>query len=319
MSMKDLLKISHHKHSGKLRPHEHTSYLPLLILLLMTSFPLTVYSVDALSPPPQSESVSLTGSMPGPAPTVAAVITSPTNQQHFSASPVTVTGTCPAKTLVEIYKNDIFGGSGSCSSTGYFSFDVDLLIGQNVLVARVYNSLNEPGPDSAHVLIFYDALPQQSAALAPLNFGGAQMILNTDAVFRGTFPNQQLSVPVTIIGGTPPYAVNMQWGDTSNNVVPRNDSLNFDVGHVYQKAGTYQITLQATDTAGRVAFLTVAAIVNGQPSAVAATTSIGSVNNLLVLWPLYTSATAVVISFWLGERREKHIFATVAVPTQPRS
>jgi hypothetical protein len=304
------LKLSQHHHSGRLRPHEHTSYLPLGILLVVVGFALTVFTAYAASPPPASSSIGLSGSMPGKPPTVAATIKTPTNSQHISTSPVSVTGSCPANALVELFKNDIFAGSTGCSSTGTFSLDIDLLIGQNNLIARVYDDLNQPGPDSNTVTVFYDALPPQAGALMPLNFGGPQLILNTDAVFRGTFPQQELGVPIDIIGGTPPYAVNLQWGDSNNKIVPRPDNTPFRVGHTYTRPGVYQISLQASDAEGRIAFLTVAAIVNGQAAVTAATTGNSSnpvMNQLLILWPLYTSAFAVVVSFWLGERREKQI------------
>jgi hypothetical protein len=312
-------KIAHHIHSGKLRPHEFTSYLPLSLLLLVVGLSLAVCTAHAASPPPQAESVSLTGSMPGKPPKTGATITSPTNQQRFSTSPVTIKGTCPPNTLVEIYKNDIFAGSAACSSTGSFTIDVDLLIGQNVIIARVYDSLNQPGPDSNSVTIYYDALPVQASALASLDFGGPQMILNTDAVFRGSFPEQLTNIPISIIGGTAPYAINVQWGDSTNKVVPRNDNQTFKVGHTYHKSGIYQLTVQGTDVQGRVAFLTVAAIINGQPPVVAtASTPTGSsLNKLLVLWPLYTASVAIVISFWLGERREKRILVRSSYPVTP--
>ena len=310
--MLNWLNLSHHKYSGRLRPHEHTSYLPLGLMLVLVGFALTVYTAAASSPGPESSSIGLTGSMPGKAPTVAAVITSPKDQQHFTTSPVVFSGTCPAQTLVEMFKNDIFAGSTVCSDTGTFSLNIDLLIGKNVVIARVYDVLNQPGPDSASVTVFYDALPAQSDPLTSLDFGGAQLLLSTDAFFRGTFPQQELTIPISILGGTPPYAVNVQWGDSNNNVVPRNDNITFKVGHVYLKAGTYQISIQATDAESRVAFLTVASIVNGQPDITAATTvsSNPAINQLLILWPLYAGTFAVVISFWFGERREKHILKT---------
>jgi hypothetical protein len=311
--MRNWLKISHHQHSGRLRPHEHTSYVPLAILMVVVGLLLAVCSVSALpDPPPQEGSVGLTGTVPKPAPKVAATILSPNRQQHFSTSPVTVSGTCPAGTLVEIYKNDIFAGSSPCDDKGSFSLEIDLLIGQNVLIARVYDVLNQTGPDSNSVTVFYDALPSQAASLSSLNFGGTQLLLNTDAVYRGVFPDQMLNIPINIIGGIPPYAVNVEWGDSSNKVVPRNDNLTFNAGHVFKKPGTYKIGLQASDAQGRVAFLNVAAIVNGQPSAVAATALKGPVNKLLVLWPVYVSAITLVFSFWLGERREKRILQTSA-------
>jgi hypothetical protein len=279
--------------------------------LLLVGFALTTYTATALSPGPEAGSIGLTGTVAGKPPTVAATIKTPSDGQRFSTSPVTLTGTCPADTLVEIFKNDIFAGSTTCSATGSYSLEVDLLNGQNTLIARVYDALNQPGPDSNVVTVFYDGLPAQADPLNSLEFGGSQLLLNTDAVFRGIFPKQELSVPIDILGGTPPYAVNIQWGDSTNKIVPRNDNVSFATTHAYAKPGTYQVSLQATDARDRVAFLTVAVIVNGQPAianaSTAGTTSSGIVTQLLTLWPLYTGAVAVVASFWLGERREKLI------------
>lgn len=307
------IKISPRHHSGKLKPHEHTSYGLLALVLLVAVFPLVVYTASAATPydGPESGSIGLSGIVPGKPPTTAATITAPPNGQRFPTSPIAVSGTCPVTTLVEIYKNDIFAGSTACTDTGTFTLDVDLLIGQNTLVARVYDSLNQAGPDSNKIIVFYDALPTQSTGINTLDFGGPQLLLNTDAVFRGTFPGQEVSVPIDIIGGTPPYAINIQWGDATNKVVSRPDNTTFHQPHVYQKAGIYQLSVQGSDGNGRVAFITVAVIVNGQPD-VAATTAAAKTDilgRLLVLWPLYTSTVAILISFWLGERREKAILA----------
>jgi hypothetical protein len=247
-----MLKLIHHKHSGKLRPHEHTSYGPLGVLLLVVGLLLGVYTSYAASPGPQAGSIGLSGIVPGKPPSAAPTIDSPRDGAHFSTTPVAVSGTCPKNTLVEA------------------------------------------GP------------------LTSLDFGGAQLLLNTDAVFRGVFPEQEMNVPIDILGGTPPYAINVQWGDSSNKVVPRGNNQSFTIAHVYSKAGTYQMTIQGSDANGRVAFLTVAAIVNGQPSVATGDTSAPTVSNstltrLLTLWPLYASVVGIAVSFWLGERREKHL------------
>jgi hypothetical protein len=316
------LKLSHHHHSLKLRPHEHTSYLPLGFMLLVVGFALSAYTQSAYSasPGPEAGSIGMSGIMPGPAPTVAATIEKPTNGQRFSTTPVTVSGTCPKDTLVEVFKNDIFAGSTPCDNTGRYTFEIDLLVGQNILIARVYDSLNQPGPDSNAVTVFYDALPSQADPLAPLNFGGSQLLLNTDAIYRGIYPEKEMTMPVDILGGTPPYAVNIQWGDTTNKVVPRNDNETFRVGHIYKKPGIYQVTLQGSDAAGRAAFLTVAAIVNGQPPVAAGPTSAATAvkNSLLLLWPLYVGVLAVVVSFWLGEQREKKVLANHGLLLHPQ-
>jgi len=304
-------KILHRAHTGKVRPHEHTSYLPLALLLLVVGFCLTTFTATAWDRPgPAASSVGISGTMPGGAPTEAATIKTPVSGQNFSQTPVVISGSCPKDTLVEIFKNDIFAGSTECTSTGTFSLEVDLLIGQNILTAKVFDSLNQEGPASNTVTVTYSPSLANGAGIVSLNFGGDQLIINTDAVFRGTFPKQDLTVPIDIIGGRAPYAVNIQWGDSTNKIISRPDNITFQPTHAYAKAGTYQLAIQATDADGRVAFLTVAVIVNGQSDTVAATTVTAQKTNLLLmLWPLYAAVFAMTLSFWVGEWREKRVLA----------
>ena len=303
--------LLHPRHSGRVRPHEHTSYLPLTLLLLVVGFCLTTFTATAATPytGPEQGSIGIAGVVPGKAPTTAAVIKTPAPGQVFAQTPIVISGTCPIDTVVEVYKNDIFAGSSPCTSEGTFSFNIDLLLGTNVLVAKVYDALNQAGEDSAPVTVTYNGTLPTAGTITSLNFGGPQLIINTDAVFRGTFPNKEMSVPIDVIGGRAPYAVNVQWGDSTNKVVSRPDNATFNVTHAYAKAGTYQLSLQATDADGRVAFLTVASIVNGQPDAAvaAAAQSTQNTNVLLMLWPLYAAILTATISFWIGEWREKRI------------
>ena len=316
--MYEHFKISRHIHSGRLRPHEHTSYIPLILLTVMVGAMLFGFSirtyVDAASPGPQAGSIGLTGTVPTKPPQQAATIDTPKAQQHFAISPIVVSGTCPAGTLVEIYKNNIFAGSSSCDSKGSFTIQVDLLYGQNSLTAQVYDVLNQAGPVSAAIIVFYDAVQPFAAGLNLLNFGATQLLLNTDAVYRGLFPGQTMNVPISIIGGAAPFALNVQWGDANNNVIPRSDNTVFNASHVYQKAGVYKISFQASDAQQQVAFLSVAAIVNGQPAVVGGTDSGAkkkTLNKLLVLWPIYAIAATMVGSFWVGERHEKKIMQKI--------
>lgn len=312
------LKISHHVHSGRLRAHEHTSYIPLMLMTLLVGVMLVGLSirtyVAADSPGPQAGSIGLTGAVPTKPPKQAATIDTPKGQQRFGISPIVVSGTCPVGTLVEIYKNNIFAGSASCESKGTYTLQIDLLYGQNSLTAQVYDVLNQAGPVSSAVIVFYDAVQPFAAGINILNFGAAQLLLNTDAIYRGIFPGQTLNVPISIIGGAAPFALNVQWGDENNKVIPRSDNTVFNASHIYQKAGVYKISFQASDAQQQVAFLSVAAIVNGQPAVVAGANS-GSqkktLNKLLVLWPLYAIAATMVGSFWIGERHEKKIMQKI--------
>ncbi len=306
-------KLLHHRHSLRLRPHEHTSYVALALVLMVTGLSLLTYTVNATVPydgNPEQGTIGLSATVPGEAPKVAATIDTPANLQRFTSTPITISGTCPKNTLVEIFKNNIFSGSAFCSTEGTYSVQSDLLFGKNVLLARVYDALNQPGPDSNKVTVFYDASAAIGDPITSLNFGGQQVIINTDAVFRGTFPGDEVSLPLDILGGRAPYAVNIQWGDNNNSVVSRSNNDSFRTGHVYQKAGTYQLSMQVTDADGRTAFLTVAAIVNGQPDpAAVGGGSSTTPNALLLLWPLFAAVFATVVSFWIGEWREKRVLA----------
>jgi len=302
------LKLSLHKHTGHLRPHEYTSYAPLFLLLIFVGIALTVRTVNAGTPGPASGYIGLSGTVPGNAPTEAATITSPTNQEQFSSTPIQVTGSCPTSTLLEVFSNDIFVGSTSCSSSGTYSVNVDLLIGTNVLVVTDYNALDEAGPSSSPVTVYYNVASTSPQAISSLNLSGDQLFISTDAVYRGTFPGQQLSVPIEITGGVPPYAINTEWGDSTNQLISRSNDSSFNVSHTYNKPGTYQLSIQATDSANHAAYLTVAVIVNGQAAVSSSLTPTNSSKNqILILWPLYAMVATTVVSFWLGERREKRV------------
>ncbi len=303
------LKILHHSHTARLRPHEHTSYLPLAFLVLVAGLVLALYTfkTDAATPytGPEAGSIGLTGTVPAPPPKTAAVITSPKDGQHFNTSPITVSGSCPDNTLVEIYKNNIFAGSTPCNSSK-FSIEIDPLFGQNSLTAQVYDVLNQAGPVSKAVIIFYDYSLAGAAPSSILDLSGAQLLLDTDAAFRGSFPKQTMNVPITVIGGTAPFAINVLWGDSKNQVMPAASNTTFNASHAYQKPGTYKITIQGTDSKQLTAFLSVAAIINGQPAvATAATPAVAK--KALVLWPVLAIAVTALISFWVGEKREKKL------------
>jgi hypothetical protein len=307
-------------HSGRLRPHEHTSYGALAFLVLVVGALLALFTVSSFasaSPPPAASSVSLSGVMPENPPTTAATITDPTPGEIFSNTPITVSGTCPINTLVEIFKNDIFAGSTPCTSSGNYSVQTDLLYGQDALTAVVYDQINQAGPSSKAITVTYNVNTPVEASLLNFNFTATQLVLNTNAVYRGTFPGQQLNVPINILGGVGPFALNVNWGDNTNSVLPSSTNTTINAEHTYSRPGTYKISIQASDSQQHVAFLDVAAIVNGQPATAAGisgSSTSSTSNKLLVLWPFYAIAATLVVSFYFGERREKHVLSGALRP-----
>src|SRR5580700_2236124 len=117
--------LIHKKHTLKLRPHQHTSYASLFFMLLVAGFLLVGVSWSAMAAPPavnpQSGSIGLTGTVPGPPPSVAAVILSPSNGTTTNTIPITVSGTCPSGTFVSVQDNNAFAGAVTCQDDGTFS------------------------------------------------------------------------------------------------------------------------------------------------------------------------------------------------------
>lgn len=296
-------RLSHNRHTGYRLHRHHTSYAVLLFLVAVTAVVLlTVSSMTQAATPvvnPQAGSVGLKGKVKGPPPTEGAIILVPTNGQRFSTLPITVSGTCPKGLIVEIFKNDIFAGSTICEDAGNFSLLIDLVEGQNILVARVFDALDQAGPDSKPVTVFYDRpIPVGSVGgAAPM-----QLALNSDTRWRGINPGSQLSWPAEVVGGSAPYAISWDWGDSTLVPISQPTAGLFTATHTYDKAGNYKSIVRASDVKGQRAYLQVMTIVNG-PAEPSLTRPFGGV--LSIAWPLLILAVLLIISFYLGEKYEK--------------
>ncbi len=253
----------------------------------------------AAPPPvnPQSGSVGLEGQVPGSPPTTGATITVPGNGQNFTTTPITVAGICPKGLLVEIFKNNVFGGSVDCVN-GSFSLQVDLFDGRDDLVARVYDSLNQSGPDSATVSVTYN--PNLSAAVS-------RLLILTSYAKRGAQPGSTLSWPLSISGGNGPYAVSVDWGDKTNpDLISRSAAGDFTIDHIYKLSGAYNVIIRATDSKGAAAFLQVVGVGNGpiQQSTSATNGAQVITQTKIIWWPLIIAVILIVVSFWLGRRQQ---------------
>ncbi|MBW3538624.1 PKD domain-containing protein [Candidatus Parcubacteria bacterium] len=298
-----MLKLSHHRHTARHLPHHHTSYSALAFVVMLTGVLLlaVTHSAGAATPydGPESGSIGLSGRVAGPPPAGGATILEPRSGQRFSTTPITVRGTCPKGVIVEIFKNDVFAGAAVCSDEGGYSLLVDLFPGQNRLVARVFDALNQAGPDSLAVTVFYDEPPAIGSQLRP---GEQALVLKSDTAWKGVSPGSLLSWPVEVTGGRTPYAVSWDWGDDSVEPITRTEEGTFSSKHTYTKPGNYILRVKAADASGRAAYLQLVAVVNGAVGG-ASTTTPGPLNGkLLLAWPMYGAAVLMLGSFWLGER-----------------
>ncbi|MDQ2973340.1 MAG: PKD domain-containing protein [bacterium] len=245
-------------------------------------------------------SVGLSGTIPSDPPTTGATITVPSNGQSFSTIPVRAGGLCPAGLLVKIFKNNIFAGSQQCTN-GSFSIDIDLFTGQNELVARVYDDLDQPGPDSNAVTVNFND-PSGAGA-------GTRVTITSNFAKRGANPGSTLTWPISISGGSGPYAISVDWGDGK---APDLRSQAFpggvDLSHIYDSPGVYNIVIKVTDRDGITAFLQVVGVANGplsqsneggEDSADTTTTRFK-----ILWWPLVFLIPFIIVTFWLGRKAQ---------------
>lgn len=270
------------------------AWLAVVCLLMAFSFS---YAPQALGVTSQSGSTGIQGEVPGPPPSRGATIDIPTNGQTFSNLPITVAGTCPPNVLVEIYKNNVFAGSTECVN-GSYSMQIDLFDGRNDLVAKVFDNLNQAGPDSNKVTVTY-----QSA----IPVGGQRITLTTQFSKRGANPGQILTWPITLSGGVGPYAISVDWGDSSNpDLISESAPGNFNIQHTYAQAGVYKVTVKATDSKGDSAFLQLVAVANGpiNQSGTNAANSNTIIEIKVLIWPVIVLFILMLAAFFIGRRHQ---------------
>ncbi|MDB5164297.1 MAG: Fibronectin type protein [Candidatus Saccharibacteria bacterium] len=270
----------------------------LLSVLLGLLLSLSATPVLAVTNP-QSGPIGLQGTVASPPPTQAAVISLPRAGQVFTAIPITVSGLCPKGTVVKIFKNGVFAGSADCAN-GSFSLQIDLFSGQNDLIARVYDSLDQAGPDSTVVTVTF-----QDATYGTF---GNHVSLTSSYAKRGANPGQTLSWPIILSGGTAPYAISVDWGDgKAPDLISLAAPGTFTPTHVYAAAGVYNVIVKATDKNGVAAFLQLVAIANGavgQTSSQAGSTNAATKANKFLWGPAILLVPLTVTAYFLGRRSQ---------------
>jgi hypothetical protein len=212
-----------------------------------------------------------------------------------------VAGLCTNGLLVKIFANNVFVGAAQCIN-GSYSLQITLFDGANELVARQFDALDQPGPDSGKVTVTYNNSKFAGGA-------GQQFFISSLYALRGANPGEQLNWPLTINGGNAPFAVSVDWGDgKSATLYSEPTGGPITVSHTYATAGSYVVIVKGTDKDGQTAFLQLVAQANG--AVTQSTTKTGSTGGAVitivkVLWiPAALCIPLIFLSFWLGRRYE---------------
>lgn len=295
----------------KNRSRRRILHYPLLAFLMLSA---GVFLMAATLKA-NGQDIFVTARVPAPFVTSPAAINSPSAGERFSSIPIPVSGTCPSNAAyVNIFRNNLMSGTAICSG-GLFQLSIDLFPGQNDLVARVYNTTDDEGPVSDTVTVFYDVpKPPVSAPDSPIP-SVQPFMLKTAFVYKGYTVDQTIKWPIEISGGYVPYAVSIDWGDGTSDVISRSTDGQFDISHKYSSSGgykgSYTIKIQASDSAGQKAYIQFFVIVNSTAEITPAASiynkpppSLASDKWLWLAWPAYVLLLLLVVSYWLGEREE---------------
>jgi hypothetical protein len=136
-------------------------------------------------------------------PSSPAIITDPVDTQHFSSTPIQVSGSCPPASYVKVYRDGAFSGAGLCSGTT-FHIQTGLHVGANSLQAKVFNLTDNEGPASSPITVYYD-----QTAVVPAPPVAPPTELQIANIESGEFAQGkivQTSVTPTISGIAPPYS-----------------------------------------------------------------------------------------------------------------
>jgi hypothetical protein len=269
------------------------------LVLAGSWFAPAVQAAAPLPENPQQGSAGLQGTVPTPPPDKAATIVIPKNAQTFNRNPIQVSGLCTTGLLVKLFSNNVFVGSAICVN-GSYSLQADLFEGRNELIARVFDALDQPGPDSNRVTVTYSNDQFGNTGIQPLT-------LSSLYARRGANPGSELTWPIIISGGTPPYAISVDWGD-GKPISLQSEAFagSFNIKHVYDTAGTYVITIKATDKNGMTAFLQLVGQANGAVGQGKEEGDDGLVATVTqIIWiPAAISIPLIISTFWLGRRYE---------------
>ncbi len=289
--------LTHRK--TRLRLATVVSAAAVVLGLSLASVPAVLAQQPA--PGPSDGAVGVEGRITSPPPTQAATIVSPANGQSFNSIPVTVAGSCPGNSLVKIFSNNIFVGSTTCAN-GSYSLQISLFSGRNELIAKVFDALDQAGPDSATIVINFSD-PQFAAF-------GTQVLLTSQFARRAANYDSTLEWPIILSSGVGPYALSVDWGDGSALELKSQPFAGvINLRHTYRSPGVYRVIFRVVDANGSSSFLQVIAIANGEGGTDRSNDKNATKETVItktdIMWqPAVGLLMLTPISFWLGRRYE---------------
>lgn len=236
------LKLRHHKHSGKILHHRHTSYRVLFLLMLT---PIAMMALVGQLAGASDYIVS--ASVPATIPKIAPVITSPKDGFTTTNGQVRVSGTCPlghVAGVVAIYEEKRLLGAAPCTVNGTFSVSVTLSYGAHVLIATVISITKDVGMSSQPLSVIRK---HPFSIMTNLSISPPPIVISAKDPFIVIGPDSKTIWSGSFKGGVPPYDVSVDWGDGTVDKHYVADISEQSFAHAYPSQQAYTIVIRAED------------------------------------------------------------------------
>lgn len=328
------LRLVEHKHTGSVIHVRHTSHVALLGMLVIVGFFLAISQNFV-----QAGEVSVGLVVQGSAPTVGATITSPLDGVNIvNVNPTPVEGTCAANSFVVLYNDSVLAGSTICTGAGLFVVSAQLHEGTNALTARNFDNLNQAGPDTPSVTVNFKTeetvvdvqtpdLPENPVIIPGVTEGpaecedynptgqlsvGGKPHVAVVCIPRSVAVNEDQRIGILVWGGTPPYALNFDWGSGESTLISMDAPGYRTVKVSYASSGVYNINIQVTDRSSNAASGESAIEVTEADTSQGIAQIINSI--FTTSWfetpvPLYVIAVGLTLGFWGGDIFNRHFGA----------
>ena len=127
------------------------------------------------------------------------------------------------------------------------------------------------------------------------------LTVTSDYQYQAKYPGELWSFELTIAGGTPPYSLDVTWGDnkTTNET---NVKSPITLTHSFTSSGVFHPFFHIVDKSGQSASFQTLVVSKTVRADSLFTSSLDDIRSYLwIIWPTYIVIALMVISFWLGE------------------
>jgi hypothetical protein len=221
------------------------------------------------------------------------------------------------KVIIVILDNGSEAGSAACDANNNFQVSITLQPATNVLVARSFTITGDSGPDSASVTVTYNP-PNPPPVLGSSGNNVSPLDLTIDESFMVFGREKDALWLGSIIGGTAPYQLRVDWGDGAQNTYTFATAGQHTTTHHYRVLKPYDTIFYLSDHSGQHLIRHYAAVpgyVPPTPNTPLITTPSGRGKiNLFGLYGIYLIVLAVF--GWLWARA--HPYAYAKVPAHQR-